>query len=310
MARVLVVGSVNMDVIAPMRRLPDPGETLLIDDVRLAPGGKGANTAVAAARMGAEVRFVGCVGDDAFGHAMRDHLVHEGIDCSALRLGERGTGTAVILLNTANAQNAIMVGPGANACVELPKRDELFTWADIVMLQLETPLALNVMAAQRAREADVPVILDPAPAVADLPDDLLRSVTCLSPNESELSMLTGMTVNSLDSAEAAARALLRRGAEQVVVKLAEKGALWVTTKECHYEAAPVIEAVDTTAAGDAFTGALAVGLADDMPMPAAMQRACLVGALTCTKLGAQPSIPTREQADAFDPGNRTQVKRG
>ncbi len=296
---VLVIGSINMDVLTPLRRLPEPGETIHVEDISLVPGGKGANTAVAAARQGATVRFIGCVGDDAFGKQLRSSLEDDHIDCRLIRTSTRGTGTAVILLDRATGQNAIMVGPGANDEVVLPKNDEVFKWADIVLLQLETPLSVNIEAAVRAREFDLPVILDPAPAQADLPDALLKSVTITSPNESELSMLTGKRVDSIDAAEAAARLLLDRGCQQIVVKLGEKGALWVTQEHAHHVAAPVIEAIDTTAAGDAFTGTLGVGLAAGLDMPTAMNRACHVGALTCTQLGAQPSIPDLKALTRF-----------
>lgn len=299
MVNVLVIGSINMDVVTPLRRLPDPGETIHVQDVSLVPGGKGVNAAVAAARLGARVRMVGCVGNDAFGTQLRSSLEAEGIDCDAVRVSERGTGAAIILLDHDTGQNSIMVGPGANDEVTLPDNDELFEWADIVMLQLETPLKLNIEATRRASAAGVPVILDPAPAVADLPDELIRSVTIISPNESELAVLTGMPVDTVAQAVEAARALMARRVETVVVKLGERGALWVTRGEVHHVPAVPIRAVDTTAAGDAFTGALAVSLAEGMDKRDALERACLVGALTCTRLGAQPSIPTLHDLAEF-----------
>lgn len=299
MPNILVIGSLNMDVVTPLHRMPAPGETIHVQDVSLVPGGKGANTAVAAARLGASVRMVGCVGDDAFGRQLRESLESDGIDCATIQTSRRGTGTAVILLDRTTGQNAIMVGPGANDEVVLPDNDELFAWADTVMLQLETPLELNIEAARRATEAGVPVILDPAPALADLPDELLRSVDIVSPNETELALLTGMPVNTIDEAVAATRTLLGRGAKTVVVKLAEKGTLWVTGDKQRHIPAVAVKTVDTTAAGDAFTGALAVGLAEGMDNVAALERACRVGALTCTRVGAQPSIPNLQELAKF-----------
>lgn len=299
MVHVLVVGSMNMDVVTPLDRMPAPGETIHVKDVSLVPGGKGANAAVAAARLGAAVRMVGCVGDDAFGRQLRESLETDGIDCAAVAVSKRGTGTAVILLDRVSGQNAIMVGPGANDEVALPADDALFVWADMIMLQLETPLELNLEAARRAAKAGTPVVLDPAPAIADLPDELLQLVTYISPNESELALLTGMPVVTIDDAVSAARSLLDRGAKTVVVKLGEKGALWVTDHEQHHVPALSVKAVDTTAAGDAFTGALAVGLAEGLDKLAALQRACRVGAITCTRLGAQPSIPGLDALMAF-----------
>ena len=298
MARVLVIGSANMDVVAPMRRLPAPGETILIDDVRLVPGGKGANAAVAAARLGAQVRFIGCVGNDPFGQALHDGLVSEGINCEYLHRSDRGSGTAVILLNTMDAQNAIMVGPGANKDISLPETEEPFVWADLMMLQLETPIGINLWAVKRARAQGVKVVLDPAPAAADLPDELLCGVDILSPNESELATLTGMRVGSVDDAARACACLIEKGVREIVVKLGVKGALWFNeSRRTHFPAIPV-QAIDTTAAGDAFTGALSAALADGLGMHTSIERACVAGALACTRIGAQPSLPTLERVEA------------
>ncbi len=299
MAKILVVGSANMDVVTPVRRLPVPGETLLIDDIRLVPGGKGANAAVAAVRLGAEVRFVGCVGDDPFGETIRRGLTDEGIGCDHLTTGDRGSGTAVILLNQTNGQNSILVGPGTNYQVTLPDNDDLFKWADSMMLQLETPVELNIQAARRASAHGTRVILDPAPAVDNLPDELLSLVDIVSPNESELSTMTGRGIDSIDDAIDAARGLLKRGVKELVVKLGEKGALWVTPKSHTHVPAVAVDVADTTAAGDAFTAALCVALANGDPMEQAMAEGCLAGALTCTRIGAQTSLPTQSQLQLY-----------
>ena len=300
MAKILVIGSANMDVVSPVRELPKPGQTILIDDIQLVPGGKGANAAVAAARLGGDVRFVGCVGDDPFGHAIREGLIKEGIDCDHLTTADRGSGTAVILLNMTNAQNSILVGPGANFQITLPENDSLFKWADAMMLQLETPIDIDLEAAKRARAYGVTTILDPAPAVAGLPDELLALVDIVSPNESELATLTCCSLSGdLDEFVSAGRLLLKRGIKELVVKLGSRGALWVTgDSHLHVPSVPV-HAVDTTAAGDTFTAALCVGLAEGLAMPEAIRRACIAGALACTRVGAQPSVPTTAEVDAF-----------
>ncbi len=299
MANILVIGIANMDIVSPVRQLPKPGETILIDDIQLVPGGKGANAAVASARLGDDVRFVGCVGDDPFGHAIRDGLVKEGIDCDHLTTADRGRGTAVILLNETNAQNSILVGPGANFQITLPEDDSMFEWADAMMLQLETPIDINLEAARRARACGVKVILDPAPASKDLPNELLALADIVSPNETELAILSGQHVLEAEDAISASQSLKSQGVSEMVVKLGSRGALWVERdSHLHVPSVPV-HAVDTTAAGDTFTAALCVGLADGLEMPDAIQRACIAGALDCTHVGAQPSVPTTAEVDAF-----------
>ncbi len=299
MPNILVVGSANMDVIVPAERLPAPGETVLIDDVTLGNGGKGANTAVAVARLGGEVRFVGAVGDDFFGRAIRRSLEANGVDCRYLQTVRGGSGTAIILLHPATGENAILVGAAANRKLHLPEDDEPFRWADMVMMQLETPVEVNVEAALRAETHGVPVILDPAPAQADLPQELFNLCDVVSPNETELALLSGMPVGSRKEAEAAAQALLERGVEDVVVKMAEKGALWLRADDKLFVPPCEVNAVDTTAAGDAFTGALALALAAGRPREEALQEAALAGALTVTRAGAQNSLPTRADVEAF-----------
>jgi len=299
MPRILVVGSANTDVVAPCDRMPRPGETLTGQDIRLVPGGKGANAAVAAARLGGEVRFCGAVGDDAFGAVLRAGLEGEGIDCRWLAVSPGGSGTAVILLDRATAQNSILVGPGANHRFDLPDGDAPFAWADALMLQLEIPLPVALEAARRARAAGKLVVLDPAPAVSGLPEELLRLCDLVSPNETELEILTGLPAPDAAAAERGAAALLRLGAKSVVVKRSRHGALWADAGGILHRPAFPVEAVDTTAAGDAFTGALALALASGRNRETALREALAAGSLACTRLGAQPSLPTRAELDAL-----------
>ena len=299
MPNVLVIGSVNMDVVAPYDRMPQPGESLPIPDVRLIPGGKGANAAVAAARLGAKTKFVGCVGNDPFAAALREGLESNGVDCEHLSVSNRGSGTALILLNQTNAQNSILVGLGANQDLRLPDTDELFAWADILLLQLETPLATNAEAIQRARAAGVTVLLDSAPAPSELPAELLNGPDIISPNETELAILSRHPVDSVEDAIGAAKVLIERGARQLVIKLGEKGSLWVAEGTHQYFPGLQIDPVDTTAAGDAFTAALGVSLAQGLTMNEAIARANAAGALACTKLGAQPSLPRRIELESM-----------
>lgn len=296
---ILVVGSANMDVVAAVKRLPGDGETVLIGEVSLVNGGKGANAAVAAARLGGRVRFAGAVGEDAFGRAIREGLLAAGVDCACLAAVPGGSGTAIILLDEATRQNRIMVGPGANFKISVPPEGDFYSGASALMLQLEIPPEAALLAARRAKAAGVQVVLDPAPATPRLPEGLLQLCDLISPNETELEILTGESSATLDGVQRGAAALLAAGAQAVAVKLGLRGAFWADAAGCEFFPAFQIEAEDTTAAGDAFTGALTLGLAAGLDRAAAMREALAAGALTCTRAGAQTSLPTRAELDAF-----------
>ncbi|TWT67762.1 Ribokinase [Posidoniimonas polymericola] len=294
MANILVVGSINMDVVTPITRMPAAGETLHAGDVDYLPGGKGANAAVAAARLGGEVRLVGCVGDDPFGSNLQDHLRRERIDVSRVRVAPTKTGIAVILLEKDSGQNSILVSPGANALVQAPQDDAWYAWGEVLMLQLECPLSTAVRAAQLARRNGVLVILDPAPACPLLPPELLGEVDVLLPNETELATLARMPAGSLDEITAAAKSLqVSTGVPTIIVTLGPRGAL-IASDAGQFLAPPApVVAVDTTAAGDTFAGALAVALAEGLPIYDAVAFATNAGALACTAVGAQSAMPTR-----------------
>jgi ribokinase len=283
-----------MDLIMRVSRLPKPGESLIGTQFMTAHGGKGANQAVAAARLGANVTFVGCVGDDAFGDLQRKGFLKEGINVDHLKTSKASpTGTALILL-TDSGQNAIVVAPAANHDVlpaDIEGLQELFAQADMLISQLEIPLDTVMAALGIARSTNTFSILDAGPAQTVSPE-LLVTADLVSPNETEAEALTGIAVNSVDTARIAAQQLRGMGVKHVVMKLGEKGCLYLGEEE-RYVPAFVVNAVDTTAAGDAFTAALGVAW-ETMPLQEALQFANATGALAATIEGAQPSMPTKE----------------
>jgi len=299
--RIVVVGSSNTDMIIKVEHLPKPGETIIGGEFSIAAGGKGANQAVAAARAGGEVVFVARVGDDMFGAQAVEGFAGDGIDVShVLKDAEAPSGVALIFVDD-KGENSIGVASGANANlapVDVTGASEAITSADILIMQLETPLETVQAAAAIASEKGVKVILNPAPA-QPLSDDILRHVSILTPNESESEILTGIPVENEQDAESAAQVLAEKGVETIMVTMGAKG-VFVFSSECK-ELVPgfKVEAVDTTAAGDVFNGALAVAIAEGKPLKEAVAFANAAGALSVTKLGAQPSAPSRSEIDQF-----------
>ncbi len=293
--RVVVVGSVNMDVVARVETLPRPGETLTGRELVMNPGGKGANQAVAAARLGAEVAFVGRVGADGFGVELRRTLEEAGVDCRQLEtISGVASGTALIHVDDAG-ENAITVIPGANACLtprDIKEARPVMGEADVLLLQLEIPLETALAVIEEAMDLGVPVILDPAPAPRAVDKRLCR-VDVLTPNETEAAALTG---DASPSAEATAEALRRAGARHVVLKRGAAGAV-VLDESGTISSVPAfsVSPVDTTAAGDAFTAALAVRWAGGIPLVQAVRFGCAAGALATTKVGAQSAMPTYDE---------------
>ena len=299
---ILVVGSINMDLVLRVSRMPHPGESLIGETYHHIPGGKGANQAVAAARLGAAVTLAGKVGKDVNGMKLREHLDAQGITTRCVVSdGKSQTGLAVITLET-SGQNSIIVFPGANMDIRKDELQHAFAGGhyDAVMLQLEIPQEIVIECCNLARVAGIPVVLDAGPAQA-FPLEQVRGIAILTPNETETLALTGMEVRTLDDAARAASLLLARAqAHAVVMKLGEKGALLRTAEGAseHFPARSV-EVVDTTAAGDAFTAAMSIRYLQTGNLREAIPYGNLVGALTVTRLGAQPSLPTASEVEAF-----------
>lgn len=300
-SRILVVGSANTDMVLQLDRLPRPGETVLGGEFKMAAGGKGANQAVGAARAGGRVMFVARLGRDAFGSQALAAWRADAIDVRhVVRDAAASSGVALIFVAPDGA-NCIGVAPGANARLcpaDVLRARALFARADCVLLQLETPIETVLAAAELAERAGVPIILNPAPA-RPLPDALLRRVTVLTPNETEAELLTGRRVVSEAEAAGAAQALRERGPANVIVTLGARGAYVASPEIRQLVTAYKVRPVDTTAAGDIFNGALAVALADGQPLLDAVRFAHAAAALSVTRLGAQPSAPTRRAIDRF-----------
>lgn len=298
--RILVIGSINMDVVLRAEKFPAPGETVVGTDLSLIPGGKGANQAVALSRLGASASLLGCVGKDPWGEELIEKLEENGVDTVNVTSDESlPTGNATIIVDS-EGENRIVLIAGANDALRPGLVDAALdaeSSCDAILLQLEIPLRTVYHAISTGAARGIPVILDAGPPRA-VPLEKLRGVTVLSPNESETEALTGIRPGDLDSAGKAA-ALLEEstGANEVVLKLGERGALFKDNGRYELAEAHQVEVVDTTAAGDSFTAALALEHSRGTGIAKAVRRALAAGALAVTRLGAQPSLPTAEEVD-------------
>lgn len=294
---ICVIGSLNVDQSITLPRFHQPGETITGTDMHTYAGGKGGNQAVAAARLGADVRFIGMLGDDANGSLYRRVLRKEHVDCSGIRI-LKGIPTGLALIEVdAQGENPIVVVPGANAMLEAGYVCAMLQHMPenaLYMMQLEVPLETVKRAARCIRETGGTLLLDPAPAI-ELEDGLLKLVDILTPNEHELKVLTGMDTGGIDQAEQAARSLLARGVGAVVAKLGNKGSLYVDAHTSLRAPGYAVQAVDTTAAGDTFNAGLAVALSRGLDMAQALQVANAAGALAVTYAGAQAGMPSWAQ---------------
>ncbi len=305
---ILVVGSLNMDQIVHVPRIPTLGETLLgAGSLKLVPGGKGANQAVAMARLGAPVAMAGRVGRDPFGEQLLNSLRADSVDTDLVVIDqEEATGVAFIFL-TPNGDNAIVIASGANMRVgkyqaEIASISEAISQAQALVLQLEIPLETVKTLIATAHNAGIPVVLNLAPAQL-LPRETLKQLKVLIVNETEASLLSGQRIDNLEDAHIVATALHESGIPTVIITLGAQGAILITddaagSARSIYEAAPRVQVVDTTAAGDCFVGALTVALTEGQPPEDALRFAVYASALKVTKFGAQSGLPTREEVDA------------
>lgn len=300
-ATICVVGSSNIDLISRVPRLPRLGETLIGHSFHMGYGGKGANQAVMAARLGARVTMVTRVGRDVFGEGTLKNYSDQGIDTRHVGFDEeRSSGVAPIFVDE-HAENFIVIIPGANMGLtpgDARAARGAILGADVLCCQLEIPIETTLEAFRIARSGGVRTILNPAPAMP-LPDELLSLTDICIPNEVEIQQLTGVNAATLPEAEEAARELLRRGPAAVVLTLGDRGALVIDAEGAHHVPAVKVEAVDPTGAGDAFVGSLAVFIAEGFDLREATGRAVALASLSVTRIGTQISFPVRSQADAF-----------
>ena len=298
--KILVIGSLNMDMIMKVVSLPLPGETIQAENVSYELGGKGANQSCAAARLGGCVKMLGCVGDDDFGRRQKESLNECGVDISELKTSQRfPTGLASIYVSQ-EGKNSIVVLQGANAECDveyLEAKDACLVWADCVVLQMEIPWETITYAVNRAHELGKMIIFNPAPVKQSLPNEFLEKLDYITPNETEVMKLCGKKGDSINDYIACAKEILNRGVKNVLVTLGEKGVLLATKRETKIFSTRKVHAIDTTAAGDCFNGALAVALLEGMGDIASIHFANMASSIAVTRNGAQAALPLREEVD-------------
>ena len=292
--KILVIGSSNTDMTVKSPMIPRPGETVIGGEFKMGAGGKGANQAVAAKRLGGDVTFVCKVGKDLFGDNAVENYRKEGLDVSHVLRSDKPSGVALILVD-GNAENCISVATGANGDLtpeDIEASTDLNRSSSILVLQNEIPIESVLKAARIAHEAGAYVILNPAPACA-LPEEIFQYVDLMTPNQTESEFYTGIPVNDEASAQKAAEALRAKGVKDIIMTMGSKGSMGFTSEGTFFTPSRKVEAVDTTAAGDTFCGGLAVAISEGKTLPEAAEFATAASALTVQKMGAQESIPYR-----------------
>ena len=298
---IAVFGSINMDLVARTPRLPKPGETLTGHAFQTIPGGKGANQAVACARLGATTMMVGRVGGDVFGKRLKDELGNAGVDHENIVVDKNTSSGVALIAVEDSAENFIIVIPGANGQVgkqDLQRLNGILTQSKVLLLQLEIPLEMVIAAAKLAKDKGVKVILDPAP-VQTLPEEIYPLLDYITPNETEAELLVGFPIKTKQDSIRAAKILRAHGVQNVIIKMGSRGAFALTGDDQGFYDPFQVTAVDTVAAGDAFNGSLAVALSESRSIEEALRWGMAGGALSVTKEGAQPAMPERKELLAF-----------
>lgn len=296
-SKIVVIGSSNLDMVVQTKHIPVPGETILSDSFFMNPGGKGANQAVTIARLGREVIFISKLGNDIFGKQFHQVFAKENINTDYLIPDDDlPSGVALITVGK-NGENSIVVAPGANGNLkveDLEKALPILDEAGIILMQLEIPLDVVNYVGKYVSEEEAILVLNPAPARV-LPDELLKRVNILTPNETEASILSGIPINNLEDAKKSAQIISQKGVDKVIITMGAQGVLIYNEESFEYVEAQKVNAVDTTAAGDVFNGALCVALAEGNSLSNAVRFASVVAAISVTKKGAQSSIPYRNE---------------
>lgn len=302
-SKIVIVGSYNTDLMSKTPWLPKHGETVLGGPFKLGPGGKGSNQAVAASRLGAEVHFIGCVGEDYFGEIARNNFIKEKINIDYLKISRTNhTGMALILVDDKTAENMIVVAPGANMEINIPLVEnarDIIVSADVVLLQLEISVEIVEYVVKMVYESNKPIsILNPAPG-KKLKRKVWEKVSLITPNRSELELITNRSIVTVEEAEKAAQEVISVGVKNVIVTLGGEGALVVNTDKTTYVPSYQVDIVDTTGAGDAFNGGLAIALSEGKDLVEATKFANAAAALKVTKIGTAPAMPYREEVERF-----------